>query len=81
MPYEETERRRSQGKSDHLKSDHDLLITVNERMNILMDDFNDFKKRIAMLETALWRIVGAFGCINVIIVIAQFLRDYLRPHQ
>lgn len=54
--------------------DHDLLIRVDEKLELLLQQTdsknNDFEKRIRVLEAFRWQLVGA-------LVVLQSIGDYI----
>ena len=56
--------------SQHLKqsnSDHDLLIRIDEKLNLLIMDSSDHEKRIRAIETTRWMLMGGASVIAVVV--------------
>jgi len=46
--------------------DHDLLIRIETKLIKALDELVDLNRRVRVLETGYWKVVGAVGCVVIV---------------
>lgn len=59
-----------------MSDDHDLLIRIETKLNNALDQLIDLNKRVRVLETGYWRVVGSVG--GIVIVGDLFIKWMLK---
>lgn len=49
-----------------MQNDHDLLIKIDTKLELALNQLNDFDKRIGVLEKGYWKVIGGAGVIVLI---------------
>ena len=49
-----------------MSEDHDLLIQIKTKLDKALDELLDLNRRVRVLETGYWKVVGGVACVVVI---------------
>ena len=63
-------------EKNEVQSDHDLLIRIETKLEIALQQLNEFDNRIQTLEKGYWKVIGGAGAIVLLgdIAIKLFIK-------